>query len=65
MKADEGTQIYVNVDDNGNIISAMQGKMLVVNQQWDFYFYESQEVADNLQDYKVIVEGLRKKLVLK
>lgn len=61
----EGIQVYVNVDDSGEIISAQIGQYMVPTEEWDFYFYQSKEVADNIENYKVTVEGLRKKLILK
>lgn len=59
----KGVQVYINTDENGEILSAQQGQYIVPSEMWDFYFYTSEEVATSLTEYKVVIEGIKPKLV--
>lgn len=59
-------QLYVNVDSNGHIILHYSGQNIVATNPFDFFFLvEDEEIINNLQDYKVIIEKFKPMLVKK
>lgn len=58
-------QIYVNVDSNGEILTAQTGEKLTPAEEWDYYFLKEVEIAEDIYSYKVTIEGMKPKLVLK
>lgn len=53
-------QIYVNVDQDGNIIEASVGENIIPSKQFDFYFYSETEVdLDTVSRSKVVVNGFK------
>lgn len=62
---EESYRIFVNVDINGNIKGDYSGKEIVMTEPYHYCFIKSEEVAQNLHRYRVIVEDMVPQLVLK
>lgn len=62
---EEKVQLYVNVDSSGNIKSLYSGKNIVATEQYDYFFITDEETADRAGLYKVVIENMKPKLVLK
>lgn len=58
-------QVYANVNDKGEIVLAQIGENIVASEDFDFFFMVTPEVADELDKYKVSLDGFKKSLVLK
>ncbi|WP_404466529.1 hypothetical protein [Planococcus rifietoensis] len=58
-------QLYINVDEEGNILFDYSGKNIVATESYDFYFMVNSEVADDIHLYKVVMQGMKPKLILK
>lgn len=60
---EEYYQCFVVVDEEGNIISAQQGKNIIATEHFDFWFLIEQEIE--ITEWKVIVEKMKPALVRK
>lgn len=58
-------QIYVNVDAKGEILTAQTGEKLTPAEEWDYYFLKEVEIAEDIYDYKVIIDNMKPQLILK
>ncbi|MFC3212733.1 hypothetical protein [Planomicrobium okeanokoites] len=58
---DEIYQCFVVVDENGNIISAQQGKNIIATDPYDFGFLNDGEIE--ISEWKVVIEKMKPKLV--
>lgn len=61
----KGVSVFVDVNDSGEIRGAYVGKDIIANRQYGFFFYVDEGVANNITDYKVILNGYNASLVLK
>ena len=57
--------VYVNVDENGNIKNSLMGLNIIPDKQYDYYFLVNEDIALNIDKYKVILDGNKPKLSLK
>jgi hypothetical protein len=57
--------LFVNIDENGNIIEALYGQNIIPDREYDFFFYTTEEVAANAFDYKVAIVNMKPELVKK
>jgi hypothetical protein len=58
-------QLYCNVDNEGNIIESYYGPNILPDVAYDFFFMVEEQITDNLDQYKVILNGFKASLVLK
>lgn len=58
-------QLYCNVDDQGNITQSIYGMNIIPSETFDFFFMIDEETAENIEDYKVGIEGFKAALILK
>lgn len=62
-------QIFITCDEEGNISSAEFGQMIVRMDEADFFFIKKEdevhEIMENIENYKVQVNGFKPALVLK
>lgn len=58
-------QAFVNVDSAGNITGDYSGKNIVAEDPYDFFFLVYKEVAMNLNEYRVQLDGFKPSLVPK
>lgn len=58
-------QLFVNVDDGGNIIAAQMGESIVATEEFNFFFLIDMEIANAIHSYKVVLNGMKAALVLK
>ena len=58
-------QIYVNVDDEGNIIAAQTGEYIIPSEEWDHFFLRDEQTESTVYDHKVVIIGTKAQLVLK
>ena len=61
----ENIQVYVNVDSNGLILDAQKGENIIPTDSFHYFFKVSEEQAKELSLYKVAIESMKPKLVLK
>lgn len=61
----EPTQLYVNVTPEGFIRGMYSGKNIVATEQYDYFFITDEDTADNAGLYKVVIENMKPKLVLR
>ncbi|WP_191556618.1 hypothetical protein [Metabacillus idriensis] len=57
--------IYVNVDEQGNVIKGMGGTSPVPDAEYDFFFIRDKITLDNITKFKVVLNGFKPDLVLK
>lgn len=58
-------QVFVNVDENGNIKSVYSGKNIVMTEPYHYCFIKEEEIADEAYLYKVVINKMVPELVLK
>jgi hypothetical protein len=62
-------QIFITCDEEGNISSAEFGQMIVRMDEADFFFIkheeEAHEIMENIEKYKIQVNGYKPAIVLK
>ena len=58
-------QLFVNVDDTGEIINAQYGENIVATDEFNFFFLVDEEMIKEIQNYKVTLKGMKPMLVLK
>jgi len=62
-------QLFIECDEQGNITSADYGQMIVRMDPADFFFIyqedEGSEIMENIEKYKVQLDGFKASLVLK
>ncbi|MEC3882633.1 hypothetical protein VKA52_02695 [Halobacillus sp. HZG1] len=58
-------QVFVNVDEQGNILVEYSGRNIIAEDQYDYFFLVNEEVAMHLNEYKVSLNGFKPSLVLK
>lgn len=61
----ESVQLYINVNSDGNITGTYSGKNIVATEQYDYFFIVEESVADQAGLYKVEIENMKPRLVLK
>lgn len=57
--------IFVNVDDQGNVIRAMGGTSPVPDAEYDFFFLRDKLTLDNITKFRVVMNGFKADLVLR
>jgi hypothetical protein len=57
--------IYVNVDNQGNVIKGSGGTSPVPEMEFHFFFIRDQLTLDNILKFKVILNGFVPDLVLR
>jgi hypothetical protein len=57
--------LYVNIDEEGNIIDSLYGQNIIPDREYDFFFYTTEEIAANAFDYKVAIVKMKPTLVKK
>lgn len=57
--------VYVNVDNQGNVIYGVGGTRPVPEAQYDFFFLKDKVTLDNITKFKVVMDGFKANLVLK
>lgn len=57
--------LFVNIDENGNVIESLYGHNIIPDREYDFFFYTSEEVAANAFDYKFAIVKMKPELVKK
>lgn len=55
--------LYVNIDENGNIIEALYGQNIIPDREYDFFFYTTEDIAVNAFQYKVVIVNMKPTLV--
>lgn len=61
----ESYRIFVNVDVEGNIKGDYSGKDIVMTEPYHYCFIKTEDVAENLHQYKVIVRDMVPQLIPK
>jgi len=61
----DGYLVFVNTDDEGNIIEARMGISPVPNKKYTFFFYFEEEFTDDITEYRVEINGYETNLVKK
>jgi hypothetical protein len=62
---EEQVQLYLNVNEEGHVRGMYSGKNIVATEQFDYFFIADEETADNAGLYKVVIENMKPRLVLK
>jgi hypothetical protein len=57
--------LYVNIDEDGNIVDSLYGQNIIPDREYDFFFYTTEEIAENAFDYKVAIVKMKPELVKK
>lgn len=57
--------IYVDVDEQGNIVSSQGGTNAKPEREYDYFFIRDKLTLDNILKYKVIINEYKPDLVLK
>jgi hypothetical protein len=58
-------QLFLNVDNEGNIVQTYSGKEIVANEPFHFFFLIDEDIWGNVPAYKVQIDGYKPSLVLK
>lgn len=62
-------QMFITCDEEGNVTSAEYGQMIVRMEEADFFFLypsaKGNEIMENIENYKVQIDGYKPSLVLK
>lgn len=62
-------QMFITCDEEGNVTSAEYGQMIVRMEEADFFFLypsaKGNEIMENIENYKVQIDGFKPSLVLK
>ncbi|MBD8013899.1 hypothetical protein [Planococcus wigleyi] len=53
----EDWQIYLNVNETGNVVDAEYGEKIIPAIEYHYFFLRSEEVAANIFDYRVEIVG--------
>lgn len=61
----EDWQIYLNVNETGNVVDAEYGEKIIPAVEYHYFFLRSEEVAANIFDYRVEIDGSIPTLVKK
>jgi hypothetical protein len=57
--------LFVDIDEQGTIIDALYGYNIIPDREYNFFFYTTEEVAENAFDYKVAIVKMKPELVEK
>jgi hypothetical protein len=57
--------LFVDIDEEGNIIDALYGYNIIPDREYNFFFYTTEEIAENAFDYKVAIVKMKPELVVK
>jgi hypothetical protein len=57
--------LFVDIDEEGTIIDALFGYNIIPDREYNFFFYTTEEVAENAFDYKVAIVKMKPELVEK
>jgi hypothetical protein len=55
--------LFVNIDENGNIIESLYGHNIIPDREYDFFFFTTEEIAITAHQYKVVLNGFKTDLV--
>jgi hypothetical protein len=55
--------LFVNIDENGNIIESLYGHNIIPDREYDFFFFTTEEIAMTAHQYKVVIKGFKTELV--
>ena len=59
-------QLFVNVDETGNIKKEYSGENIVAEDNYDYFFLTEKATIENLPNLKVVIgENMKPQLVLK
>ncbi len=58
-------QLFVNVNEQGEITTSYFGKNIIATEAFDFFFLVDEEIVDNIDNYQVSLDGFKPSLVLK
>lgn len=58
-------QIFVDVDEEGNVRDNMVGINIIPDREYDFFFYQDVDIALNINNYKVEIVKFKPALVLR
>lgn len=65
IKLEKQIQLFVNVDNEGNIKMSYSGENIIATEPFDFFFLVDEEIVNNLTDYHVVMSGFKATLQLK
>jgi hypothetical protein len=57
--------LFVDIDEEGNVIDALYGYNIIPEREYNFFFYTTEEVAINAFHYKVAIVKMKPELVSK
>jgi hypothetical protein len=57
--------LFVDIDENGNIVDALYGYNIIPDREYNFFFFTTEEIAENAFDYKVAIVKMKPELVEK
>lgn len=57
--------IYVDVDEQGNVIASQGGTNAKPEREYDYFFIRDKLTLDNILKFKVVINGYKPDLVLK
>lgn len=58
-------QLFIKVDSSGEVTDCLFGENVIPTESYDFFFLVEKEVAENIYDYKVVIQDFKPSLVLK
>ncbi|PZX07888.1 hypothetical protein C7437_1011010 [Psychrobacillus insolitus] len=58
-------QLFVNVDNEGNIITSYHGENIIAADPYEFFFLTDVQTVEDIGLYKVVMVGMKPTLVLK
>ena len=65
MIVEKQIQLFVNVDDNGEIKMSYSCENVIATEQFDFFFLTDEETVNDLTNFKVAIVGFKPALALK
>jgi hypothetical protein len=57
--------LFVDIDEQGTIIDALYGYNIIPEREYNFFFFTTEEIAENAFDYKVAIVKMKPELVEK
>jgi hypothetical protein len=57
--------LFVDIDEQGTIIDALYGYNIIPEREYNFFFFTTEEIAENAFDYKVAIVKMKPELVVK
>lgn len=62
---EDNIQLFVKVNENGEIIESYAGRNIIAVDQYDYFFLVEESMAEKINDYKVVINGMKPSLSLK